>query len=183
MPSVPAILADRYVHRRFSAAGLQRGKISDDKRYEINSFIHKAIYSDNLEQKPPTKSFDGYAEISLYSKTLQRDELYRYIVDSGNSITKDIDNLKFVFIPIDEGEVVELSMKSLDNDRNQGKKRYLLLDIPSSLDNTRGIIVQSLKGLNPQEYYRAAYKPSSNEPDKVRANEKEQKRLDKYNYI
>lgn len=177
MPSVPAILADRYVHRRFSAAGLQRGKISDDKRYEINSFIHKAIYSDNLEQKPPTKSFDGYAEISLYSKTLQRDELYRYIVDSGNSITKDIDNLKFVFIPIDEGEVVELSMKSLDNDRNQGKKRYLLLDIPSSLDNTRGIIVQSLKGLNPQEYYRAAYKPSSNEPDKVKANEKEQKRL------
>ena len=177
MPSVPAILADRYIHRRFSAAGLQRGKISDDKRYEINGFIHKALLSDNMEQKPLSKSFDGYAEISLYSKTLQRDELYRYIVDSGNSITKDIDNLKFVFIPIDEGEVVELSMKSLDNDRNQGKKRYLLLDIPSSLDNTRGIIVQSLKGLNPQEYYRAAYKPSSNEPDKVRANEKEQKRL------
>lgn len=177
MPSVPAILADRYVHRRFSAAGLQRGKISEDKRYEINGFIHKAFLSDNMEQKPPSKSFDGYAEISLYSKTLQRDELYRYIVDSGNSITKNIDNLKFVFIPIDEGEVVELSMKSLDNDRNQGKKRYLLLDIPSSLDKTRGIIVQSLKGLNPQEYYRAAYKPSSNEPDKVRANEKEQKRL------
>ena len=177
MPSVPAILADRYEHRRFSADGLQRGKLSDDKRYEINSFIQKAIYSDNMEQKPPTKSYDGYADISLYSKTLQRDELYRYIVDSGNSITKDIDNLKFVFIPIDEGEVVELSMKSLDNDHNQGKKRYLLLDIPSSLDKTRGIIVQSLKGLNPQEYYRAAYKPSSNEPDKVRANEKEQKRL------
>jgi len=177
MPSVPAILADRYEHRRFSADGLQRGKLSDDKRYEINSFIQKAIYSDNMEQKPPTKSYDGYADISLYSKTLQRDELYRYIVDSGNSITKDIDNLKFVFIPIDEGKVVELSMKSLDNDHNQGKKRYLLLDIPSSLDKTRGIIVQSLKGLNPQEYYRAAYKPSSNEPDKVRANEKEQKRL------
>ena len=176
-PSVPAILADRYEHRRFSSDGLQRGKISDDKRYEINSFIHKAFLSDNMEQMAPTKCFDGYAEISLYSKTLQRDELYRYIVDSGNSITEDIDNLKFVFVPIDEGEVVELSMKSLDNDRNQGKKRYLLLDIPSSLDNTRGIIVQSLKGLNPQEYYRAAYKPSSNEPDKVRANEKEQKRL------
>ena len=88
MPSVPAILADRYIHRRFSAAGLQRGKISDDKRYEINGFIHKALLSDNMEQRPPSKSFDGYAEISLYSKTLQRDELYRYIVDSGNSITK-----------------------------------------------------------------------------------------------
>ena len=177
MPSVPAILADRYEHRRFSVAGLQRVKISDEKRYEINSFIHKAFLSDYMEHQPPSKSIDGYAEISLYSKSLQRDELYKYIVDSGNSITKDIDNLQFVFIPIDEGEVVVLSMKSLVNDLNQGKKRYLLLDIPSSLDNTRGIIVQSLKGLNPQEYYRAAYKPSSNEPDRVKVNEKEQKRF------
>lgn len=177
MPSVPAILADRYEYRRFSAEGLQLSKISDDKRYEINSFIHRAFLSNNMEQRPPSKSFDGYAEISLFSKILQRDELYKYIVDSGNSITKDIDNLKFVFIPIAEGEVVDLSMKSLDNDLNQGKKRYLLLDIPSGLDNTRGIIVQSLKGLNPQEYYRAAYKPSVNEPDRVKVYEKEQKRL------
>ena len=175
--SVPAILADRYEHRRFSEKGLQLSKISDDKRYEINSFIHKAFLSDNMNHRPPEKSFEGYAKISLYSKMLQRDELHKYIVDSGNSITEDVDNLKFVFIPIDEGEVVDLSMISLENDGRKGAIRYLLLDIPTDLNDKRGIIVQSLKGLNPQEYYRAAYKPSSNEPDKVRANEKEQKRL------
>lgn len=172
---VPAILADRYEYRRFYSEGLQLGKISDDNRYEINSFIQSAVLSDAMEQRPYTKLY-GYMGISLYSRTIRGDKHYRYIVDCGNVITDDIDNLKFVFVPIDEGELVELPLKSIDNTRNQGSRKYLLLDIPDSLDNTNGIIIQSLKGLNPQEYYRAAYKPSANEPYSINANAKKQKR-------
>ena len=176
--SVPAILADRFIHRVFSSEGCTRSTVSEDKRFEINSYIHKQLLTENEGQISTPKTFNGYASISLYSKKLERDDMYSFIVDSGNEISESIKNLKFCFVPIDDGEMVDIPMKIIDNDDYRGKKKYLILDIPHEIDDARGLIIQSLNETQTEEYYRATYKPSQNEPDRMNEKEKNLKRLE-----
>lgn len=176
--SVPAILAHRYVHRVFSKEGCRESTITDDKKYEIYSFIRKQISEESAGRFASVKDIGGYARISLYSKTIQKDDLYSLIVDCGNEIADDAKNLKFHFVPIDEGDVVELPLKTIINDSYQGKKKYLILDIPQELSGVRGLIIQSLNEAEPEEYFRACYKPSIDEPERVKENEKARKRLE-----
>ncbi|MBO7561939.1 MAG: hypothetical protein J6T04_03515 [Bacteroidales bacterium] len=164
--AVPAIFAKKYEYRTFSKEGYSTSIISEDNRYEIYSFIFRYF---TAKKKPNEFTKLGNNEkISIYSQNSEV-SAHGFSVRLGER-----PDLKFVFVPIDKGECIDLHY---DIEKNT------LVLLPTNLIHQRGIIIQSLKGVDPHEYYEAKYKPALEDTSVKNKDRKDKQNTNINNYL
>jgi len=164
---VATVFAGTYIHRKISKNGVSLNHISEDGLIELKDFIRRGLLNGAT-----IGSIDG-CTFKLFNKELGQDNRFSNIVESGNEITIDQSQLKFVFIPSNYGDIVPLNLKLVQSDSYREAKNCLFIDIPDEISEQSGIIFQSLEGdLRPNIYFRPKYKPASKEPSKIRPEDK-----------
>lgn len=176
--AVSTVFAGTYVHRCFSTEGVALNRISEDSLYEFNDFIRRGMLNGATQAV-----IDG-CSFHLFDRELGQDDMHSYIVESGNEISIDRSNLKFVFVPSNEGELVPLDMTISENTGYRGARNHLFIKIPGEIGGVDGVIFQSLEDVSfPDVYFKPKYKPKSDDSRKIRPEEKisrQQKRIGGY---
>lgn len=168
--AVATVFAGAYIHRRFSSDGVSLNQISEDGRVELNDFVKRALLGDATEC-----SVDG-CTFKLFNKELKKDDRYSLIIECGQSLSIDSQQMKFIFVPSNKGEVVPLSLKIDEIDSHNKKKKWLHIVLPDYIKEIPGVIFQSLEGnVHPEIYFRPLYKPGKSDKPRIRPSDKSQK--------
>lgn len=172
--AVATVFAGTYIHRKFSSEGVSLNRISDDGRLDLNDFIKRALL-DNASQG----SVDG-CNFRLFNKTLLKDDQYPFIIESGKSISTDPEQMKFIFVPSNKGEIIPLELKLDEVDNYNNKKQWLHIVLPESIADTPGVIFQSLEGdVSPDIYFRPEYKIGKGDRPKISPADKKLKQKER----
>lgn len=172
--AVATIFAGTYIHRKFSSDGVSLNRISDDGRLDLNDFIKRALLG-NASQG----SVDG-CNFRLFNKTLLKDDQYPLIVESGKSISTDPEQMKFIFVPSNKGEIIPLELKLDEVDNYNNKKQWLHIVLPEPIVDTPGVIFQSLEGeVLPDIYFRPEYKAGKGDRLKISPADKKLKQKER----
>lgn len=176
--AVATVFAGAYIHRRFSPAGVSLNHISEDGRLELNDFVKRALLGNASEGSVDECKF------SLFNKTLEKDDKYSLILERGQSLSIDSQQMKFVFVPSNKGEVVPLGLQIDEVDNYNNKMKWLHIVLPDSIKEIPGVIFQSLEGdVRPDIYFRPQYKPGKSDKPRISPSDKNQKqkaRIDSY---
>ncbi len=167
--AVATVFAGAYIHRRFSSTGVSLNHISENGRLELNDFVKRALLGNATEC-----SVEG-CRFYLFNKKLEKDDKYSLILERGQSLSIDPQQMKFIFVPSNKGEVVPLGLQ-IDEVDNYNKMRWLHIVLPDSIKEIPGVIFQSLEGnVCPDIYFRPKYKPGKSDKTRISPSDKNQK--------